>query len=92
VRETRDNMTGPTDVTHLEAMAMARKTHATERTAPLDLQAWIQREDQAHPGFSAIVDAELETLRLEDRLREARKSARLTKATRAGRGGRFRQR
>jgi hypothetical protein len=57
---------------------MARKTHATARTTPLDLQAWIQKEDQAHPGFSALVEAELETLRLEDRRRELRKSTRPT--------------
>jgi hypothetical protein len=71
---------------------MARKTHATERTTPLDLQAWIQKEDQAHPGFSALVEAELETLRLEDRRRELRKSTRPTQATRAGRVRRSRQR
>jgi DNA-binding XRE family transcriptional regulator len=71
-----------------EEAAMANKVHTTEATTtPFDVRAWIQGEDRAHPGFAAMVDAELAALRLEDRLRELRRATRLTQAALAKRVG-----
>jgi transcriptional regulator with XRE-family HTH domain len=66
---------------------MTNKTHATERTTPFDVQAWIQEEDRSHPGFAARVEAEVAALRLEDRLRELRQAKHWTQATLARRVG-----
>lgn len=68
---------------------MARTKTKTEviSTAPFDVKGWIQKEEQVHPGFAAAVEAELASLRLDERLRELRKSRALTQTELAKRMG-----
>lgn len=56
-------------------------------TQPFDLDGWIAREDAAHPGFAAEVEAELAELRLQDRLRALRRERKLSQAQLARRMG-----
>lgn len=60
---------------------------APTTTTPFDVQAFIRDKNREMPGFAAAVEAELASLRLDERLRELRKSRALTQAELAKRMG-----
>lgn len=60
---------------------------APTTTTPFDVRAFIRDKDRKSPGFAAAVEAEIAGLKIDEQLREARKTAELSQAVVAERMG-----
>jgi DNA-binding XRE family transcriptional regulator len=56
-------------------------------TTPFNLDAFVAEEDRREPGFAAAVEAELASLKLNERMRELRRARHMTQEKLAERMG-----